>query len=250
VHGERMPFPAAVRELERLATEFPGEPVIQVALCVNRALGAYASDRREEGWAFATEGLDASRRIGATVFTALHTAIFGYLSMLGGDLAGGERLVLAGIRELRAYDERLWLSWVLVLLASIRVEQGRSAEALVLADEAEQQGRHDRRTIIAANTSRARAHVRLGAIHEAKAAARKAVALADTTDSLFQRAHAHYALAEVLVAAEEMPAALAAAEEAGGLYRALERTFWAQRAKALAEQIERTAHGIAPTTVG
>jgi class 3 adenylate cyclase len=230
---------ATVRELERLAEEFPGEPVIDVTLTFCRALVAYQAGRREQARVLAGQALDGFRRHGVTVFAAIHTAAAGRGEMLGGDLDEAERLALAGIRELREVDEHTWLGWALTWLAEIRIAQGRHAEALEIAHEAERHAPHDRRTLIGASCHRAHAHARIGAVGPAKAAAAAAVALAETTDSLYARADAQYALAEAMAAAGEFPAALAAADEAAGLYAALEYGLLERRAATLAEEIER-----------
>jgi DNA-binding SARP family transcriptional activator len=235
---ERTPWADAVRKLERVAAEFPREPALDVTLKVCRAAAAYHAGRREQARPLAREALDGARRIGLTLYAAIHSVACGWLEMLGGDLVEGERLALSGIGELRELGERNWLGWALTWLAEIRIAQGRYTEALELAGEAVQRSPHDRKTLIGASCARACAHVRLGAIEHAQAAAAEAVALAETTDSLWARADAQYALAETLAAADELPAALAAAGEARRLYATLELGLLAQRAGALVEQIE------------
>ncbi len=247
----RIPYSTAVRGLEQLAAEFPGEPMIELHLGVYRALAAYEAGRAEEARPLAREALDAWRRAGYTMMAAFGDVLVGWCEGLSGDPAEGERLALAGVGELREHGARTFLAWVLPFLAEIRILQGGYADALGLADEAEEQGSaHDRLTLILANSARARAHARLGAIEDAKVAAAIAVAAAEKSDSFVQQAHARYALAEALAAAGELPAALAAAEEAARLYTTLERSLLAQRAGSLVEQIEpRIARRTARTPV-
>ena len=245
---ERKSWTDTVREVESLAEEFPGEPAVDITLKDCRALAAYHGGRREEARPLARQGVDGARRIGLPVHAAIHTAAFGGLEMLGGDLDEGERLALSGIGELRELGEHTWLGWMLTWLAEIRIAQGRYSEALELADEAEQHGPHDRKTLIGASCARACAHARIGAVEDAKAAAAEAVALAETTDSLWARADAQYALAEALAVAAELPAALAAAEEAGRLYATLEHSLLERRSRTLAEEIERRGAQIKEAT--
>ena len=146
----------------------------------------------------------------------------------------------------------MFLVWALPLLAEIRIAQGRFEEALRLATEAEQcGGPHNRLALLVVHGVRARAHARLGAVQEARGAAVAAVAAAAETDSLVDQALTQEALAEALAAAGELPAALAAAEEAARLFTSLERMLLARRATALVEEIERRSARITePTTAG
>jgi ATP/maltotriose-dependent transcriptional regulator MalT len=181
-----------------------------------------------------------SRRTGIAWHTAIHTAAFGWQEMFCGDLDEAERLSLEGIHQLRELGEQTWLSYALVLLADVRIAQGRFHEALALADEGEAIGRDDLKTVVHAATIRARAHARLGAVEDARQAATSAVDLAETTDSLLVRVFAQEALATALAAAGESKAALAAAQESGRLARSLGYDQFARRVGVVTVEIERS----------
>jgi DNA-binding SARP family transcriptional activator len=236
----RLPAAAAVREFEQLVPEFPGEPVLQASLAAHRAFAAYYAGRAAEARPLADEALDAVRRSGILIMAATLDAWMGWLEALNGDHERAERLALAGVEELRRYAGSILLGTALTMLATIRSMQGRHTEALTLADEAAANGK-DRRTRILVACARARAHVHLGAIEQARAAADEAVAEASTTDALAMQAQAQHALAETLAASDELPAARAAAAEAARLYTTLERTVLAEQVAALAAQIDRSA---------
>jgi DNA-binding SARP family transcriptional activator/class 3 adenylate cyclase len=236
----RLPAAAAVREFEQLVSGFPGEPLLEAVLAAHRAFAAYYAGRAAEARPLADEALDAVRRSGILVMAATLDAWMGWLEALNGDLERAERLALAGVEELRRYGRSILLCTALTMLAAIRSMQGRHTEALTLADEAAANG-NDRRTRILVACARARAHAHLGAIEAARAAADEAVAEASTTDALAMHAQAQHALAETLAAADELPAAHAAAVEAARLYTGLERTVLAQQAAALAAQMDHSA---------
>ena len=101
--------------------------------------------------------------------------------------------------------------------------------------------------VVDAHGVRARVHLRLGELAEAKAAAAEAVAVAEQTDSLSCRAAAQGVLAEALLAAGELSGALAAAEEAERLLAALERPLSGTAVARVVAQIEqRTSAAGAP----
>jgi tetratricopeptide (TPR) repeat protein len=224
--------------------------MIGFGLGLFRTLAAYDAGRVVEARPLAQDALEGMRRAGLTMMAAANTALVGYHEALAGELEEAEQLALEGTRELREQGTRAYLRRALSRLAEIRIAQGHYQEALRLAEEVEEPGGpHERRAaLIAASSVRARAHAFLGGIEQAKAAAGEAVALAEATDSFVDRADAQYALAEALVAAGELPAALAAAEEAGRLYTTLERTPLVRRARALSQEIEQRLARSRPQT--
>jgi DNA-binding SARP family transcriptional activator len=241
---------AAARELEPIATHFPGEPLIEAYLLVVRGFIAVHSGRRVRGRTLAHEGLDGMRRSGYVLLGLACTAETARLELIGGNIDEAERLALAAIGELQAHHDRGYLGFAKAVLAEVRIAQHRYRETLELAGEAEANGGPDAaRERIIASSARARAHAQLGALEEAKAAADMAVGAAGATDSLDEQACAHRALAEVLSAADELPTALAAAEEADRLYATLERMLERRQVAALAADIKRRiARTSAPTT--
>jgi tetratricopeptide (TPR) repeat protein len=245
----RVPVAAVVAELEQAAARFPGEPFIDA--CLNACRGTVAYDRgpHAQGRALIREGIDGFRRAGYALIATADTVRAGRLELLAGDLDEAERLLLAAIDEQLPHD-RGFLGFARAVLAEIRIAQGRYRDALHLADDAEPTGGPNAaQTLIVANAARARAHARLGGLEEAKSAAAVAIAASSATDSLDTQARARYALAEVLAAADELPAALEAVEEADHLYATLERRLERRQVAALAADIKRRiARTNAPTT--
>ena len=236
----RIPFSEAVLELERVVVRFPGEPPLEAGLLLFQAEDAYQHGRRQEARARGLKAIDLAHRSGYTLFAGVWLAALAFAELNGGDIEEAERLARDATDELERHHERSHLSWVKTILAEIRVVQGRLRDALELADEAEQiGGPHDRGTLVAANVARARAYLTLGRAHQARAAAARAVSVAESKDSLVDQAHAQFALAQVLVEANERRAALSAAEEADRLYAELDRALLRRRVTALINEIER-----------
>jgi predicted ATPase len=240
----RIPYSLAVRELEQLVSRFPGEPPLEAGLLLFQAVDTYQRGRREEARARGLKAIDLAQRSGYTLFAGVWLAALAFAELNGGDIEEAERLALAATRELERHDERSHLSWVKTVLAEIRLAQSRLDEALELADEAERVGGpHDRGTLVAANVARARAYLALGRADQARAAAARAVSVAESKDSLMDQAHARFALAQVLAEADEHRAALAAAGKADRLYAELDRALLRRRVTALIQQIERATAG-------
>lgn len=230
---------AIVGELEQLAEQEPGDPYIQFALAFWRAFAAFDGDEAEQAATHARQAIEGMNRAGGAAATSAHAALLGYASfLLTGDTNESERLVLEAIRQLEELQENLFRSSALTALAEIRTAQGRPQEALTLLEQADQHGRHDKMTLIWACRARAHAYASSGAIEEAKTAASEAVATAATTDSPTEQAESQYTLAETLLAAGELPAALGAAQQARLLYAPI-RHLQAHRASALADEIQR-----------
>ncbi len=118
------------------------------------------------------------------------------------------------------------------LLARALVDQGRDEEAIAETEFAEQRAGGDLKTTITWCGVRAEALARRGAIAEAVALARRAVALAGPTDALADKADANVALARVLGVAGLREEARAAAESARVLYAAKDHAVGVERAGA------------------
>lgn len=106
--------------------------------------------------------------------------------------------------------------------------------ALAQAEFAEQHGGEDLRTAIIAASARGEALARTGEDEPALASARRAVALAEPTDALADKADASMALARVLFAAGRDDEAVAATQAAHACYEAKGHTVGMKAAAALA----------------
>ena len=236
----RLPHRAAIEELSHLVRRFPGEPPLSACLLLERSQDAYEEGDLDLARSAGREAVAVARRAGYTLLAGGWIAMRAAGELLCGNVEEAERLTLAAIDELQQHRERGHLAWVKTILAEIRNAQGNYREALELAHEAVVVGGpHDRGSVIPAIAARAHANAGLGEIEEAKAAALRAVAIAESSDSLEDQARAHHTLGAVLMLTQELPAAQAAAKEAERLWAALDRKQHLRRATALVEQIER-----------
>jgi ATP/maltotriose-dependent transcriptional regulator MalT len=227
------------RELERLTARFPGEPIVERVLGLWRAFSAYEEGRPEEARALTSEWLAQVRRHDSPVTAESFALFFARKELLLGEVERAERLALDAVERLQEFHLEAFLCTAKVILAGVRVAQGRFREALELANEGERVGgAQDRQNLVAASAVRARAYAQLGEPEQAKAAAAEAIAVAEQTDSLSAWAVAQQALAEALLAAGELPAARAAATEAKRLLATLERPLARAAASELVEQID------------
>ncbi|MEY2567023.1 MAG: hypothetical protein QOE35_1552 [Actinomycetota bacterium] len=119
------------------------------------------------------------------------------------------------------------------LLGRALLAQGRVEEAEALTVESERLGGADMKTAIAWRAVRAEALARRGAVDEALALARAAVALAEPTDALLDQADTHLALATVLQLAGRNEEGATEATRAAELYERKGATVLAQRAALL-----------------
>jgi tetratricopeptide (TPR) repeat protein len=119
------------------------------------------------------------------------------------------------------------------LRARAVMAQGRTAEAEQLTIDSERLGGADLKTAIAWRAVRAEALARRGAIDDALALARAAVALAEPTDALLDQADTHVAMATILQLAGRTDEAGASVARAADLYERKGATVPAQRAHAL-----------------
>jgi ATP/maltotriose-dependent transcriptional regulator MalT len=232
-------YAATAVEAEQLVALFHDDPIIKRSRDLGRAFLAYERGDIARARPLVRRAVAGVDRWGYPVIAAANKSYVGILELLNGQLDEAERFLLAAVDELEQHEERPYLSRVKAQLALLRVAQGRYREALELVDEARRLvGPSHPYGRVQAETTRARAHLGLGELDQAKAAAAEAVAVAETTDALDYHALAQLALAEVHAAAGELPAALEAAREAARIWATLDRKLLVSRAKALLEQLE------------
>ncbi|MDQ1373412.1 MAG: hypothetical protein QOJ09_750, partial [Actinomycetota bacterium] len=164
----------------------------------------------------------------------LSTDMFsGLVELLADDAAAAEailRTAHAGFRELGVDVDAAQAA---ALLARALLAQGRAEEAEALTFESERLGGADIKTAISWRAVRAEALAQRGAVDEALALARAAVALAEPTDALLDQADTHLALATVLQIAGRAAEAVASASRAAELYERKGATVLAERATGL-----------------
>jgi class 3 adenylate cyclase/ketosteroid isomerase-like protein/predicted ester cyclase len=190
----------------------------------------------------AREILDAGRttleELGLTLELhelALHAGI---VELLAVD-AGAAETLLRGAREgFASLGVAVGAAQAAALLARALVEQGRDSEAIAETEFAEEWAGGDLKTTITWCGVRAEALARRGSVNEALAVARRAVALAEPTDALADKADADMALARVLFAAGRIDEARRTAWAAHDLYTAKDHAVGAREAGELAAGID------------
>jgi tetratricopeptide (TPR) repeat protein len=184
-------------------------------------------------------GLQALEELGLTLDAAAERGhIGGFLETLAGDLVAAERHLRDGLAGLERIGEKGYLSGSAVQLASVLCAQGRheEAEELIRMSEAAASP-DDVVSQMAARGVRAKLLARRGRLREAEALAREAVALAETTDSLYEQGELHVVLAEVLRLAGRSEQAGAALDEAVRRHEQKGNVVSAERTRRLLEEL-------------
>ena len=163
--------------------------------------------------------------------TAIHAGI---VELLAGDPAAAERHLRAARDGYLELGVAAGAAHAAAILARALVDQGRDAEALEETQLAEAHGGEDLKTTITWCGVRAEALAHGGEHEEALSFAERAVALAEPTDGLPDKADASMALTRVLLAAGRVAEAREAAAAARALYEEKGHAVGAERAAALA----------------
>ena len=231
----RIPHSETLEEWARLRDRFPGEPIVEIGELGSKAMIALHDRRLDEARELSSQVVAARRRLGEELDAAAWRAEFDVeVERAAGDLDEAARIAVEVVDELRRRGERSYLSYQLCVLARVRLEQDRAAEAVELTREAESVGAaFDLATQVEARAVRARALARLGEADEAEATARDAVVRARAGDMLIMQADAALALAEALGAAGDDEGSCGAAAEAAELYDRKGLKLYAERARAL-----------------
>jgi class 3 adenylate cyclase/tRNA A-37 threonylcarbamoyl transferase component Bud32/tetratricopeptide (TPR) repeat protein len=162
------------------------------------------------------------------------------VAALKGDLPGAERLLRAGYARLEAMGEQGVLTMTAALLTRVLSEQGKDDEALAWAETTRQvAAARDVAAQAIWRGVRARILARRGALGEAVALAREAVALISRTDHTTLAGDALLDLAEVLDRAGSPEAAVTAAREALASYERKGHEVAAARARRLVDSAAR-----------
>ena len=141
------------------------------------------------------------------------------VELLAGNPTAAETSLRVAYRALEEMGERAFRSTMAATLSLVIVEQGRDEEAEVLAEVSARLGAAgDLLTQIGWRRSRARVLARRAEYEAAEALAREALAIAEKTDFINERADALIDLSHVLDACRRRKEAIAAASEAMHLY--------------------------------
>ncbi|HEY1592794.1 MAG TPA: AAA family ATPase [Solirubrobacteraceae bacterium] len=144
----------------------------------------------------------------------------GIVELLAGDPATASEFLGAAREGFEELGVMAGAAGAAALLARALAERGAGAQALEQTQFAEQHAGGDLKTTITWCSARAQALAQLGEIEQADVYARRAVALAEPTDALTDKADASMALAEVRLAAGDAPGTRAAARDARAWYQA------------------------------
>jgi predicted ATPase/class 3 adenylate cyclase len=214
------PTPAAegIRRCEAMREEVRESPECEAAIlrelaCLNAIVGRFAIARELLVTSNAT-----SADLGLTLYVASsdHEAV---VEVLAGNMAAAERSVRAAYGTLEEMGERAFRSTIAASLAWVLLEQGRDEEAEAFAElSAQLAASGDLITQVRWRRVRARVLARRGEIPAAEALAREALAIAEATDFVNDRADALIDLSHVLEASRRCDEAVSAASGALDLY--------------------------------
>jgi predicted ATPase/class 3 adenylate cyclase len=187
--------------------------ILRQLACLNAVVGRFELARELIATSNATYA-----DLGLTLYLASseHEAV---VELLAGNPAAAEKSARTAYRALEEMGERAFRSTMAATLALVIVEQGRHEEAEALAEVSAQLGAiGDLLTQIRWRRARARVLALRMEIGAAEALAREALAIAEKTDFINERADALIDLSHVLEASLRRGEALAAASEAMNLY--------------------------------
>jgi predicted ATPase/class 3 adenylate cyclase len=187
--------------------------ILRQLACLNAVLGRFAVARQLIATSNATYA-----DLGRTLFLAgsEHETV---VELLAGDPAAAERSARAAYRALEEMGERAFRSTMAATLALVILEQGRDEEADALAEVSASLGATgDLMTQIRWRRVRARVLARRGETQAAEAHARQALAIAEATDFINERADALIDLSHVLEESSRREEAAAALSGAVHLY--------------------------------
>jgi predicted ATPase/class 3 adenylate cyclase len=214
------PTPAAdgIRRCEEMRAEVLESPESEAAIlrqlaCLNAIAGRFALARELIAKSNATYA-----ELGLTLYVASseHEAV---VELLAGNPAAAEKSARAAYQALEKMGERAFRSTMAATLAWVILEQGRDEEAETLAAlSAQLAASGDLTTQVRWRRVRARVLARRAEFRAAEELAREALAIAEATDFVNDRADALVDLSHVLEASRRRDDAIAAASAALRLY--------------------------------
>jgi predicted ATPase len=214
------PTPAAegIRRCEAMREEVRESPESEAAIlrqlaCLNAIVGRFAIARELIATSNATYA-----DLGLTLYVASsdHEAV---VELLAGDPAAAEKSARAAYRALEEMGESAFRSTMAATLGLLILEQGRDEEADALAElSARLAASGDLITQVVWRRVRARVLARRAEFQAAEALAREALAIAEATDFVNDRADALIDLSHVLEASNRRDEAVSAVSAALDLY--------------------------------
>jgi len=205
---------------------------VALAICGNlEAMGGRFDEARELG----ARARSVIQEVALPGWMGALTQMSGWTEILAGDPTTAERDLRWGVETLRGIGELTWLSTTAAILAEALYEQGRLTEAeefVKVSDETA--GSEDIFSQVLLRSVRAKVMAQQGRPGDAELLARKAVAIALSSDSLLLQAEAFTSLAQVmgvsgrtLEGEAALTEALRVCEEKGSVAGAARaRTLW------------------------
>ena len=227
------PVPAAIRRSDEILEQLQFERHV-TALNMRPFAHLQAMAGRFD---VARDLLERSNAMLADLGVSLHSAVAHYdafVAMLADDAPGAEAVLRTGYEQLEAMGERALLATTAGLLARALIDQGRDDEAWAYLDVADDAAAPDDLSAhMVSSAERARLLARRGAMAEAKRLSAEAVAFAEQTDWIVDRADTLIVHAEVLRAAGDRNVAIVTVRDALALYERKSNVTSAERARLL-----------------
>ncbi len=213
-----MPVDEGIRRCQEILERAQGDrKTMAVALAICGNLEAMRS-RFDEARELGARARSVIQEVALPGWMGALTQMSGWTEILAGDPATAERDLRWGVETLRGIGELTWLSTTAAILAEALYAQGRLEEAEEFVKVShETAGSEDIFSQVLLRSVRAKVMAQLDRPDEAELLARKAVAIATSSDSLLLQAEAFTSLAHVMGAADraaEGEAALAEARRA------------------------------------
>jgi predicted ATPase len=208
--------------------------ILRLLACLNALAGRFALARELLATSNATYA-----DLGLTLYLAAseHEAV---IELLAGNPTAAEKSARAAYRALEEMGERNFRSTMAATLALVILEQGRDEEAEALAEVSARLGATgDLLTQIRWRRVRARVLARRVEIQAAEALAREALAIAETTDFINERADALIDLSHVLEVSSQPDEAVAATSKALDLYQVKGNVVAAAAARLRLDKLKR-----------
>ena len=230
-----LPVEEGIARCKKFYGEALDDPVIQANSCIEQA--ALEAMRGEFAVArdLLAKGRGSFAELGFSLLVAMTAQEAHYVELLAGDPAAATKVLRESYDELEQMGERAYLSSAAALLAHTLHAEGELDEAEAFSRIAEDAtAPSDVFSQVLWRAARAKIHARRGALPEAEALAREAVALVERTDLLNVQGDTFVALGEILSLSDRPAEAAAALEQAARRFERKGNTVSLERVRALA----------------
>jgi tetratricopeptide (TPR) repeat protein len=229
------PAPAGQARLraEEILEHTDGARMVEASALVCLAGLEAMSGRFDDARDLLARGRGIAEELGLRVWIGGYSLLANDIEMLAGDPVAAERELRRGFAVLQEIGERAVLARVAAALARALFEQGHDDEAARVAEQSERLGSADVASRISLQAVRGRLLARRGEVDAAEALARDALRLAAATDDTNQHARVVLDVAHILELGGRTGDAVAAVQEAIGLFEQKGNIVSTEAAKAL-----------------